>query len=138
MSSNLKSQRRNVIASQALAANTTLTSTAQKATYEKGMRVYVTITGAATTAGLDSILLCAVVPGTSTVIAITGVIGTSFLSTNGTWVVDFGPDAFLPASVAASQMLGAVAVVVPCDFAIRLTTAVGSSCTVKVDVELYP
>lgn len=133
-----KSNKRNVISSQALGSNSTITSGIQSALYEKGIRLYVTISGITAGGGVDSIYLCAVPPGTTTPINLTGVSGVNFLATAGTFIVDFTPNTGLPASVAAAQLLGLVSINVPIQWAVALKTAAGNSCTVKVDAELYP
>jgi hypothetical protein len=133
-----KSSRLNVISSQALGSNSTITSGTQSALFEKGLRLYITVSGVTAGGGTDSIFLCAIPPGTTTPIQLTGIAGVNYLATAGTFVIDFTPNTGLPGSLAAAQLLGLISINVPIQWAVRLKTAAGNSCTVKVDAELYP
>jgi hypothetical protein len=136
----VKSLRRNIIPSFAAVASHTYTSAAEQALYGKGIRLYVTISASATSGGNDTLNLCAVPPGTTTPVALVGFTAASLLSTNGTFMFDFYPGAWLPASglSASGGLKGAAGVELPGTWAVQLVTAAGSSGTIQVDAELLP
>lgn len=127
-----------VIPATALTAGTT-TSKRVDATTASGVRLFVTVAGASTTGGIDSVSLCAVPPGSSTALPIVGFAGASFLSVNGTYIADFYPGAWLPASVAAGgKLLGSAGVYLPSTWAVQVVLATGSAATITIDAEMLP
>jgi hypothetical protein len=136
----VKSLRRNIIPSTAMTTGQTLTSKTEQALYGRGIRLYVTLSSVGTASGNDLLHLCAVPPGAITPVPLVGFTGAALLSTAGTFMFDFYPGAWLPASGLSANgcLKGAAGVELPGSWAVQLTMATGSSATVVVDAELLP
>lgn len=146
---NPKTLHRNIIPATAIAAAGVLTSGVQIATAGRGIRFYVTSSAVTAGGGTDAIFLCAVppyqtqgvtwTPPSTAAIPLVGLAAANAFSVAGTYVADFYPGAWLPATLAAGgALLGAVGVEVPIFWAVRIVMGTGNSATVVVDGELLP
>lgn len=136
---NNKSLHRNIIPATAIATAGTLTSQVETATYGTGVRLYITVTAPTAGGGTDAIFLCGVVPGTATIVPILGFSLVNELSVAGTYVADFYPSAFVPATVAAgSALLGAAGIMLPINWAVKIQMGAGNAATIRVDGEMFP
>jgi hypothetical protein len=140
-----KSLHRNIIPVTAIAVAGTLISQVETATWGKGIRLYITVTGATTGGGTDALFLCGVVPGTAltsnpVIVPIVGFAVVNGLSVNGVYVADFYPGAWLPAAAGAvgGALLGAVGIYLPMNWAIEIRLGAGNVATIRVDGELLP
>ena len=134
-----KALHRNVIPATAIAAAGTLTSQTERATWGKGIRFYVTVTGGGAAGGVDTIFLCAVPPGQTVAVPLVGFAAANALSVNGVYVADFYPGAWLPPTLAAGGvLLGAAGIELPMAWAVQIAMGAGNSATVTVDAESMP
>jgi hypothetical protein len=135
-----KTLRRNVVPSTAVSLAATLTSQVEQNTWGRGIRFYVTVSAVTATGTNDSLYLCAQIPGTATVIPLTGFVAANMLSVVGTYVFDFYPGAWLPpAGIAASGFLvGTAGIHLPLKWAVRVVFGTGNGATVVVDAETLP
>jgi|SRR6185312_10225274 len=135
-----KSIKRNVFPSQALAASSTTTSANQQSFFERGVRLYLTISAVTAGGGTDTVFLCAVAPGTVTPIPLAGFSAANLLSTVGTFIVDFYPSGQLSSTNVASnaKFIGVHGVTVPVTWAVQLKIGAGNAATIVVDAELLP
>lgn len=135
-----KAIRRNVLAAFAVSAAGTKTTQVEQSTWGRGIRVYVTVTSPTAAGGNDSLYLCAQVPGTTTVIPLTGFVTANMLSAAGTFAFDFYPGAWLPSSgiAASGNLIGTAGVHLPTLWAVRVVYGTGNSGTVAIDAEILP
>jgi hypothetical protein len=134
---NNKSLHRNIIPVTAIAAAGSLTSQTESATYGRGIRLIITVSGATAAGGIDEIFLCAVVGGVA--VPIIGFSLANELSVNGVYFADFYPGAWIPATVAAGgALLGAAGIYLPMGWAVKIQMGAGNSATIKVDGEMFP
>ncbi len=137
---NNKSRKLNVIPATAIAAAGTLTSQVEKATWESGIRFYITVASPTGGTGTDTIFLCAVPPHGGNPIPLIGiaVVG-AFSLAAGTYIADFYPSAWLPLTVAANgALIGAAGVWLPMQWAVRIVMGTGNAATITVDAETLP
>ena len=134
-----KSLHRNVIPATAIAAAGIVTSQTEKATWGKGIRLFVTVAAATAAGGVDTIFLCAVPPAGGAAVPIVGFAAANGLSVAGVYVADFYPGAWLPPTVAAGgALLGAAGIELPMNWAVRIAMGAGNAATITVDAELMP
>jgi len=134
-----KSIHRNVMAATALLAGSTTFSKIEQATWGSGIRLYITVTGASTTAGTDGVFLCGVPPAGGNPVPIVGFAGASMLSVNGVYIADWYPGAWLPTpAVVGGKLLGAAGIYIPITWAIQVVMGAGSAATITIDAELLP
>jgi len=135
-----KALRRNLLAAIIATAAQTLTSKVEENYYGRGVRLYVTIASPTATGTNDSLYLCAQVPGTATVIPLTGFIAANMLSTAGTYAFDFYPGAWLPPAGigAAGQLLGTAGIHLPISWAVQAIFGAGNHSTITIDAEVLP
>lgn len=140
-----KSLHRNIIPVTAIAAAGVLTSQVEMATWGKGLRLYITVTGAVAGGGTDALFLCGVVPGTgipgvpAVIVPIAGFSLVNQLSVNGVYTADFYPGAWLPPALApGGSLLGAVGIYLPMKWAVQLRMGAGNSAGIQVDGEMLP
>lgn len=138
MSAFTKSRRRNVLAAAALTAGTT-TSTTEQTALGLGVRFYITCGAVTAGGGTDIFSLCALPPNGGAVVPIVGFSAVNMLSVAGTYVADFYPGAWLPATVAAGgKLLGAAGIALPMQWAAQVTMGTGNAATVAIDAEMLP
>ena len=136
---NNKSIHRNVIPATAIAAAGTLTSQIEKATYGKGLRLFLTVAAATAGGGVDAVFLCAVPPGTVTPVPLAGFAIANMLSVAGVYIADFYPGAWLPPVLAAGgALVGAAGIELPTAWAVQIVMGAGNAATITVDAEMMP
>lgn len=136
---NNKSRHLNVIPATAIAVAGTLLSQTEKATWGKGVRLFVTVSAATAGGGVDAIFLCAVPPAGGTAIPLLGFAFANALSVAGVYVADFYPGAWLPVTVAAGgHLLGAAGIELPMQWAVQVVMGAGNAATITVDAEMMP
>jgi hypothetical protein len=134
-----KAQQRNVIPATAIAVAGTLTSATHTATYGRGVRFFVTVSGATAGGGLDTIFLCAVPPSGGPAVPIVGFSTANSLSVAGVYIADFYPGAWLPPTIAAGgNLLGIAGIYTPISWAVRIVMGAGNAATIAVDAETLP
>jgi len=137
---NNKALRRNVLAATAIATAGNAVSQVEENRWGRGVRFYVTVASPTAGGGTDSFYLCAQIPGTATVIPLTGFAAANLLAVAGTYCFDFYPGAWLPASgLATSGLLkGAAGVHLPLMWAVKAVMGTGNAATLTVDAEILP
>lgn len=137
---NNKSKHLNVMPATALAGGSVTISQTEHATYERGIRLFVTVSGAVAAAGiLDAIFLCAVPPKGGAAIPLVGFALANAFGVNGVYCADFYPGAWLPDTLAAGgNLLGAAGIELPLDWAVQIAMGAGNSATIAVDAVVMP
>jgi hypothetical protein len=144
-----KSRHLNVLPSTGMnnPAGGTYTSPPQFSTFEKGVRVFCNVSGAANTGGVEMLYLCAIPPASSgpppnpaAAIPLVGISGAAILCVNGCSVFDFYPSAWLPSLGLApnAAIYGAVGSYLSMVWCVRVVLPAGSMCTMSIDCELLP
>ena len=139
MSARVKSLRRNVLTATAVTGGSTTTATVQKDWLGSGVRLYITVASATATGTTDTLYLCGQPPAGGAAIAMVGFSAANMLSVNGTYVADFYPGAWLPATIASGgKLLGAAGIHVPLNWAPQVVMGAGNSATITIDAETLP
>ncbi len=133
-----KALKRNIVPATALTASTTISQTEQ-AQFGRGVRLWITVAAATAAGGVDSVSLCGVPPAGGTAVPIAGFSAANALSVAGTYMADFYPGAWLPATVAAgNKLLGAAGICLPVQWAVQIVIGAGNAATITVDAEMLP
>jgi len=136
---NNKSRHLNVIPATALLASSTTISQTENATYETGVRLFITVAAPTLGGGTDSVYLCAVPPRGGVAIPLAGFSGVNALAVAGTYMVDFYPGAWLPAAgVTLKNLLGAFGLSLPMQWAVQIGIGAANAATITVDAVVMP